>query len=64
VKTSAGREEKEVFAAYITKNRLKRSGQRDVILTPPRSARHLRGRPPPARAEAAPDIGRTTVYRR
>src|SRR5215470_10235178 len=63
--SSAGREEKEVFAAYLTKNRLKRSEQREVILDAfLRSDRHLsvddllqivqRKRP---------DIGRTTVYR-
>lgn len=62
---SAGREEKEVFAAYLAKNRLKRSEQREVILdTFLRSQSHLsvddllhlvqRRRP---------DIGRTTVYR-
>ena len=60
-----GREEKEVFAAYIARNRLKRSDQREVILDAfLRSERHLsvddllhlvqRRRP---------DIGRTTVYR-
>jgi hypothetical protein len=42
VKTSPGREEKEVFAAYIAKTRLKRSGQREAILdTFRRSVRHL-----------------------
>ena len=60
-----GREEKEVFAAYLAEHGLKRSEQRDVILdTFLRSERHLsvddllhlvqRRRP---------DIGRTTVYR-
>jgi Fur family ferric uptake transcriptional regulator len=59
------REEKEVFAAYLVKNRLKRSEQREVILDAfLRTERHLsvddllhivqkRRR----------DIGRTTVYR-
>jgi len=65
VKDTVGREEKEVFAAYIARNRLKRSDQREVILDAfLRSERHLsvddllhlvqRRRP---------DIGRTTVYR-
>ena len=65
MKDAVGREEKEVFAQYIAHNRLKRSGQRDVILDAfLRSERHLsvddllhlvqRRRP---------DIGRTTVYR-
>jgi Fur family ferric uptake transcriptional regulator len=65
VKDDVGREEKEVFAAFLTRNRLKRSEQREVILdTFLRSERHLsvddllqlvqkRRR----------DIGRTTVYR-
>ena len=65
VKKDVGREEKEVFAAYLAKHHLKRSGQREVILdTFLRSERHLsvddllllvqkrRG-----------DVGRTTVYR-
>jgi Fur family ferric uptake transcriptional regulator len=63
--STTGREEKEVFAAYLNKNHLKRSGQREVILDAfLRSERHLsvddllqivqRKRP---------DIGRTTVYR-
>jgi Fur family transcriptional regulator, ferric uptake regulator len=65
VKDAIGREEKEVFASYIARNRLKRSEQREVILDAfLRSERHLsvddllhlvqRRRP---------DIGRTTVYR-
>ena len=42
MKTDVGREEKEVFAAYLVKNRLKRSEQREVILdTFLRSERHL-----------------------
>jgi Fur family transcriptional regulator, ferric uptake regulator len=65
VKASAGREEKEVFAAYITKNRLKRSGQREVILdTFLRSERHLSVADlHPLVQKRRPDIGRTTVYR-
>ena len=65
VKNDAGREEKEIFAAFLAKNGLKRSDQREAIVdTFLRSERHLsvddlfqlvqkrRG-----------DIGRTTVYR-
>ena len=65
MKGSGGREEKEVFAAYITKNRLKRSGQRDVILdTFLRSARHLSVDDLHQLVQKRrPDIGRTTVYR-
>jgi Fur family ferric uptake transcriptional regulator len=65
VKASAGREEKEVFAAYIAKNRLKRSGQRDVILdTFLRSERHLSVDDLHQLVQKRrPDIGRTTVYR-
>jgi Fur family ferric uptake transcriptional regulator len=65
VKTSAGREEKEVFAAYITKNRLKRSGQREVILdTFLRSERHLSVDDLHQMVQKRrPEIGRTTVYR-
>jgi len=65
VTSTGGREEKEVFAAYLAKHGLKRSEQREVILDAfLRSERHLsvddllqivqRRRP---------DIGRTTVYR-
>jgi Fur family ferric uptake transcriptional regulator len=65
VKSDVGREEKEVFAAYLVQHGLKRSEQREVILdTFLQSSRHLsvddllqlvqkRRR----------DIGRTTVYR-
>jgi Fur family ferric uptake transcriptional regulator len=65
VKASAGREEKEVFAAYITKNRLKRSGQREAILdTFLRSERHLSVDDLHQLVQKRrPDIGRTTVYR-
>jgi len=65
VKASAGREEKEVFAAYIAKNRLKRSGQRDVILdTFLRSERHLSVDDLHQMVQKRrPDVGRTTVYR-
>jgi Fur family ferric uptake transcriptional regulator len=60
-----GREEREVFSAFLVKNRLKRSDQREAILDVfLRSARHLsvddlfhlvR--------KKYPDVGRTTVYR-
>jgi Fur family ferric uptake transcriptional regulator len=65
VKASAGREEKEVFAAYIAKNRLKRSGQREVILdTFLRHQRHLSVDDLHQLVQKRrPDIGRTTVYR-
>jgi Fur family transcriptional regulator, ferric uptake regulator len=65
VKPSAGREEKEVFAAYIAKNRLKRSGQREVILdTFLRSERHLSVEDLHQLVQKRrPEIGRTTVYR-
>ena len=65
MKGSGGREEKEVFAAYIAKNRLKRSGQREVILdTFLRSARHLSVDDLHQLVQKRrPDIGRTTVYR-
>ena len=65
MKASAGREEKEVFAAYIAKNRLKRSGQRDVILdTFLRSERHLSVDDLHQMVQKRrPDVGRTTVYR-
>lgn len=63
--SSVATEEREVFSAYLVKNRLKRSGQREAILDAfLRSERHLsvddllqivqRRRP---------DVGRTTVYR-
>ena len=65
MKTSAGREEKEVFAAYIAKNRLKRSGQREAILdTFLRSERHLSVDDLHQLVQKRhPEIGRTTVYR-
>jgi len=65
VKASAGREEKEVFAAYIAKNRLKRSDQREAILdTFLRSERHLSVDDLLQLVQKRrSDIGRTTVYR-
>ena len=60
-----GREEKEVFASYIARNRLKRSEQREVILdTFLRSERHLSVDDLLQLVQKRrPDIGRTTVYR-
>jgi Fur family ferric uptake transcriptional regulator len=65
VKTDVGREEKEVFAAYLVKNRLKRSEQREVILdTFLRSERHLSVDDLLRLVQKRrSDIGRTTVYR-
>ena len=63
--SDAGREEKEVFAAYLVKNRLKRSEQREAILDVfLRSERHLSVDDLLALVQKKrPDIGRTTVYR-
>lgn len=65
VKKSVGREEKQVFDAYITTNRLKHSEQREVILdTFLRSERHLSVDDLLQLVQKRrPDIGRTTVYR-
>jgi len=65
VKHEVGREEKEVFAAYLLKNRLKRSEQREVILdTFLRSERHLSVDDLLQLVQKRrSDIGRTTVYR-
>jgi Fur family ferric uptake transcriptional regulator len=62
---AAGREEKEVFARYLARNRLKRSEQREVILdTFLRSERHLSVDDLLQLAQKRrSDIGRTTVYR-
>jgi Fur family transcriptional regulator, ferric uptake regulator len=62
---NVAREEKEVFAAYITRHRLKRSEQRDVILDVfLRSERHLSVDDLLQLVQKRrPDIGRTTVYR-
>lgn len=61
----AGQEEKEVFAAYISQNRLKRSEQREVILDVfLRSERHLSVDDLLQLVQKKrPDVGRTTVYR-
>jgi Fur family ferric uptake transcriptional regulator len=61
----AGREEKEVFAAYIADHHLKRSDQREVILDVfLKSERHLSVDDLLQLVQKRrPDIGRTTVYR-
>ena len=63
--STAGREEKDVFTAYLTKNHLKRSEQREVILDAfLRSERHLSVDDLLHMVQRKrPDIGRTTVYR-
>jgi Fur family ferric uptake transcriptional regulator len=65
VKDEGPREEKEVFAAYLSQNHLKRSEQREVILdTFLRSQRHLSVDDLLRLVQRRrPDIGRTTVYR-
>jgi Fur family ferric uptake transcriptional regulator len=65
VKDSSPSEEKAVFTAYLAKNRLKRSEQREVILdTFLRSHRHLSVDDLFQLVhKRRPDIGRTTVYR-
>ena len=65
MKPVVGREEREVFAAYIASHGLKRSEQREVILDAfLRSERHLSVDDLLALVQKKrPDIGRTTVYR-
>ena len=65
MKNNVGREEKEVFAAYILAHGLKRSEQREVILDAfLRSERHLSVDDLLGLVQKKrPDIGRTTVYR-
>ena len=65
MKSDVGREEKEVFAAYLAQHRLKRSEQREVILdTFLHSERHLSVDDLLRLVQRRrPDIGRTTVYR-
>ena len=65
MKAAVGREEKEVFAAYIASHGLKRSEQREVILDAfLRSERHLSVDDLLGLVQKRrPDIGRTTVYR-
>jgi Fur family transcriptional regulator, ferric uptake regulator len=63
--TPAGREEKEVFNAYLAKNHLKHSEQREVILDAfLRAEKHLSVDDLLLIVQKRrPDIGRTTVYR-
>jgi Fur family ferric uptake transcriptional regulator len=65
VKADATREEKAIFAAFLTKNGLKRSEQREVIVdTFLRSERHLSVDDLFQMVhKRRSDIGRTTVYR-
>ena len=62
---AVGREEKRVFATFLAKNRLKRSGQREVILDAfLRARRHLSVEELLRLVQRRRrDIGRTTVYR-
>ena len=62
---NVGREEKEIFAAYLAKNRLKRSDQREAIVdTFLRSESHLSVDDLLHMVQKRrPDVGRTTVYR-
>ena len=63
--TTVGREEREVLASYITRNRLKRSAQREVILDAfLRAEKHVSVDELLNLVQKRhPDIGRTTVYR-
>lgn len=63
--SAGGREEKEVFAAYLAKHGLKRSEQREAILDAfLRSERHLSVDDLLQLVQRRrSDIGRTTVYR-
>jgi Fur family ferric uptake transcriptional regulator len=65
MKKDAGREEKDVFAAYLAKHRLKRSEQREAILEAfLRSESHLSVDDLLQLAQKRRrDVGRTTVYR-
>ena len=65
MKKDVGREEKEVFSAYLAQHHLKRSEQREVILdTFLRSERHLSVDDLLQLVQKRrSDIGRTTVYR-
>ena len=62
---AVGREERRVFATFLAKNRLKRSGQREVILDAfLRARRHLSVEELLRLVQRRRrDIGRTTVYR-
>lgn len=65
MKSDAAREEKEIFAAFLARNQLKRSEQREVIVdTFLRSERHLSVDDLFQLVQKRrSDIGRTTVYR-
>src|SRR5688572_30933347 len=65
MKKDSGREEKEVFSAYLAQHHLKRSEQREVILDVfLRAERHLSVDDLLHLVQKRrPDIGRTTVYR-
>ena len=62
---TVGREEKEIFAAYLAKHRLKRSDQREAIVDAfLRSESHLSVDDLLHLVQKRrPDVGRTTVYR-
>ena len=62
---NVGREEKEIFAAFLAKHRLKRSEQREAIVdTFLRSQSHLSVDDLLHLVQKKrPDVGRTTVYR-
>ena len=62
---NVGREEKEIFAAYLAKHRLKRSEQREAIVDAfLRSQSHLSVDDLLHLVQKRrPDVGRTTVYR-
>lgn len=62
---NVGREEKEIFAAYLAKHRLKRSEQREAIVDAfLRSQSHLSVDDLLQLVQKRrPDVGRTTVYR-
>ena len=62
---TVGREEKEIFAAYLAKHRLKRSDQREAIVDSfLRSESHLSVDDLLHLVQKRrPDVGRTTVYR-
>jgi Fur family ferric uptake transcriptional regulator len=63
--TATRREEREVLAAYLTTHRLKRSGQREVILDAFLKAGHHVSVEDLLRLvhRRHPEIGRTTIYR-
>jgi Fur family ferric uptake transcriptional regulator len=65
VKSPVASEEKEVFAAYLNRHRLKRSGQREVILNEfLKTHQHLSVDDLLSVVQKKrPEIGRTTVYR-